>query len=81
VRICPFGVPQIQAGRTGTGNILGAAFIEPAVCQGCGTCAAECPAHAIELRHYTDTQILAKVSALLHPMSLEVIPKVSLEES
>ncbi len=78
VRICPFGVPQIQAALTGAGNIQGAAFIEPAVCQGCGTCAAECPARAIELKHYTDVQIMAKFNALLHPLppaaDCEVIP-------
>jgi heterodisulfide reductase subunit A-like polyferredoxin len=71
VRICPFGVPQIQPERVGAGNILGAAYIEPAVCQGCGTCASECPARAIELKHYTDAQILAKITALLQPALFE----------
>ena len=67
VRICPFGVPRVQANLTGVGNIMGAAHIEAAVCQGCGSCVAECPAQAIQLMHYTDTQIAAKVSALLNP--------------
>jgi heterodisulfide reductase subunit A-like polyferredoxin len=67
VRICPFGVPQIQPNLTGVGNIMGAAHIEAAVCQGCGSCVAECPAQAIQLMHYTDAQITAKVSALLNP--------------
>jgi heterodisulfide reductase subunit A-like polyferredoxin len=67
VRICPFGVPQIQANLSGVGNILGAAFIEGSVCQGCGSCAAECPAHAIQLMHYTDAQLSAKVTALVDP--------------
>jgi heterodisulfide reductase subunit A-like polyferredoxin len=67
VRICPFGVPQVKPELTGTGNLLGAAYIEPAVCQGCGLCAAECPARAIQLMHYTTPQMAAKVSALLNP--------------
>ena len=46
------------------GGIIGAAFIEPAVCHGCGSCVAECPAKAIQLMHYTDAQMLAKVDAL-----------------
>jgi heterodisulfide reductase subunit A-like polyferredoxin len=46
------------------GNILGAAQIEAAVCHGCGLCAAACPARAIQLMHYTDAQVLAKVDAL-----------------
>jgi heterodisulfide reductase subunit A-like polyferredoxin len=65
VRICPFHVPRIQANLTGVGDILGAAYIEPSVCQGCGQCAAECPARAIQLMHYTDAQMEAKVKALV----------------
>jgi len=64
VRICPFNVPKIQLNLTGVGNIIGAAYIEAAVCQGCGLCVAECPARAIQLMHYTDAQLIAKVSAL-----------------
>jgi heterodisulfide reductase subunit A-like polyferredoxin len=65
VRICPFGVPQIDASVAGAGGIYGAASIEAAVCQGCGTCASECPARAIQLKHYTDTQMSALVTALV----------------
>jgi len=65
VRICPFNVPKIQADLTGIGRIMGAAYVEAAVCQGCGLCVAECPARAIQLMHYTDNQMNAKVSALL----------------
>ncbi|HEX9618298.1 MAG TPA: FAD-dependent oxidoreductase [Anaerolineales bacterium] len=66
VRICPFGVPKIQADLFGVGGIIGAAYIEAAVCQGCGSCVAECPARAIQLHHYTDSQVMAKVEALLN---------------
>jgi heterodisulfide reductase subunit A-like polyferredoxin len=67
VRVCPFSVPQISADLAGVGNILGAAHIEPAICQGCGSCAAECPGRAIQLMHYTDAQMTAKVGALVNP--------------
>jgi heterodisulfide reductase subunit A-like polyferredoxin len=66
VRICPFGVPVIKPDLSGVGNILGAAYIEAAVCQGCGICVSECPARALQLMHYTDSQLSAKVSALVH---------------
>ena len=46
---------------------MGAAHIDAAICQGCGSCVAECPAQAIQLMHYTDQQIDAKVDALLNP--------------
>lgn len=55
VRFCPYHVPKI---------IDNVAKIEVAECQGCGTCASECPAKAIQLKHSTDAQILAKCEAL-----------------
>ena len=55
--------------------MLGAAYIEPAVCQGCGICVAECPAQAIDLMNYTGDQLQAKVIALLNPddLTLEMV--------
>jgi ferredoxin len=41
------------------------AEVQAAVCMGCGSCTAECPAKAITLRHYADHQILAAVTGLL----------------
>lgn len=75
VRVCPFDVPVIQADVLGTGDMLGAAYIEPAICQGCGICVAECPAKAIDLNHYTEDQLRSKVTALLNPegLLLEVV--------
>jgi heterodisulfide reductase subunit A-like polyferredoxin len=64
VRICPYHVPRIMADFIGAGGIVGAAYIEPAICQGCGICASECPARAINLLHYRDAQVMAKVDAL-----------------
>jgi len=57
VRSCPYSVPKI--------NAEGVSEIDEALCQGCGVCAAECPAKAIELNWYEDDQILCKVEALL----------------
>jgi len=57
VRTCPYGVPRI--------NEDGVSEIDDALCQGCGACAAECPAKAIELSWYEDQQLLSKVDALL----------------
>ncbi|MCH8120773.1 MAG: FAD-dependent oxidoreductase [Planctomycetes bacterium] len=56
VRTCPYDVPKI--------NEDGVAEIEAAMCHGCGICASECPAKAIQLMHYKDSQIIAKTKAL-----------------
>ena len=59
--MCPYDVPVI--------NEKGVAEIEAAKCQGCGICASECPAKAIQLMHYKDTQVVAKTEALLQVRS------------
>jgi heterodisulfide reductase subunit A-like polyferredoxin len=67
VRICPYDVPQIRADFSGVGEIVGAAYIEPAQCHGCGICVSECPAKAIQLLRYRDVQVEAEITALLEP--------------
>ncbi len=55
VRVCPYGVPKFVDNKI---------YIDPAACQGCGSCAAACPVKAIKVGHHTDDQILAKEMAL-----------------
>ena len=47
------------------GGIVGAAYIEPTTCRGCGSCVAECPAKAIQLAHYRDDQIMVKLETMV----------------
>ena len=56
VRTCPYGVPQI--------NRENVSEINEALCQGCGTCASECPAKVIQVSHYEDDQLSAKIKNL-----------------
>ncbi len=65
MRTCPFEIPAIQHEAIGVGGIVGAAYIEPAKCTGCGTCTSECPANAIQLRHYHDDQVMVRDQAAL----------------
>ncbi len=58
VRECVYGAPYI--------NERGKAAIEAVKCQGCGNCAAACPARAIQLATFTDTQERSLVRCLLH---------------
>jgi heterodisulfide reductase subunit A len=71
VRTCPYDAPRVVATLTGVGGIVGAAEIEAALCHGCGSCAAACPARAIQLMHYTDAQMLAKVDALFEEVVVQ----------
>lgn len=67
VHLCAYMAPKI--------GVDNRAEIQGVVCMGCGSCASECPAQAISLRHYLDTQILASVNALLEaeiPMAQSV---------
>jgi heterodisulfide reductase subunit A-like polyferredoxin len=56
VRTCPYGVPQINRDNVSE--------INEALCQGCGTCASECPAKVIQVAHFEDDQISAKIKTL-----------------
>lgn len=66
----------MDPGRKGVGGIEGVAVIEAAICQGCGSCVAECPARAIQLMNYTDAQLMTKVRALVRPR----VPLVAIDE-
>ena len=59
--ICPYTAPAVNADRK--------AEINAAKCMGCGICAAECPAQAIELTHFARIQFNAMMDDLLnnHP--------------
>ena len=56
VRTCPYHIPYI--------GDEGHAVIEAAECHGCGCCVSECPGKAIQLKHFTDEQLIAKTAAL-----------------
>lgn len=63
VRACPFGIPFI--------NAEGYSQIDPATCHGCGLCASECPAKAIQLMQFEDDRILAKIEDLFARLEAE----------
>jgi heterodisulfide reductase subunit A-like polyferredoxin len=56
VRACPYHVPEITKENVSE--------INRALCQGCGICASECPAKIIQLSHYEDDQLMAKIKAM-----------------
>ncbi len=63
VRACPFSAPSV--------NVDHKAEIAAAKCMGCGICAAECPAHAIQLRHFESEQFSLMIEELLQEPEAE----------
>lgn len=57
VHLCAYMAPHVGPNNK--------AEVQGAVCMGCGSCSAECPAKAITLRHFADAQILAAMNQLL----------------
>jgi heterodisulfide reductase subunit A len=57
LHVCPYLAPVVAEDNK--------AVVQGAVCMGCGSCAAECPARAITLRNYSETQVCAAVNGLL----------------
>ena len=57
-KVCPYGA--CVAPEKGAPMV-----INPAMCHGCGTCVADCPADAITQQHFTDEQIFAQIRAAL----------------
>ncbi|OPX39475.1 MAG: methyl-viologen-reducing hydrogenase subunit delta [Desulfobacteraceae bacterium 4484_190.1] len=59
VDVCPYNAITVDVKKKKP------AVVNIAACAGCGTCAAECPFDAITMNHFTDTQIINQVNALL----------------
>jgi heterodisulfide reductase subunit A-like polyferredoxin len=57
VRACPYHAPFV--------NVNSKAEIAAAACMGCGICASECPAQAIQLRNFESHQFECMLQALL----------------
>jgi heterodisulfide reductase subunit A len=45
--------------------------INPALCQGCGTCVAACPSQVITGAHFTVEQLIAEIDGILADVSTE----------
>jgi heterodisulfide reductase subunit A len=67
-RVCPYNAVTAADKKLGIyPNVIQAA------CAGCGTCAAECTMDAINMRHFTDTQIMAQIDSILVENNMDKI--------
>ncbi len=59
VEICEFGAPQLMGTEPNRYS-----WIDPRICQGCGSCAAQCPSGAIDAGYASDTQLESMLDAM-----------------
>ena len=62
---CPFKAIEKKEIRDRAGNLIKrVSYVNPGLCQGCGTCVALCRSNSIDLEGFTEQQIFAEVMAL-----------------
>ena len=68
-KVCPYGAitySDTDFSRRKDGSMIRhVANVNPAVCQGCGACTVACPSGAMDLKGFSNKQILAEVDACL----------------
>ncbi len=65
--VCPYNAIEREEINDRNGNLVKQlAFINPGLCQGCGTCVAVCKSKSIDIEGYTNLQMYSEVDALLN---------------
>ena len=66
-KVCPYGAITYmdkEVNDHGKREVRRLAYVNEAVCQGCGACTVACPSGAMDLKGFTNRQIMAEVDAI-----------------
>jgi heterodisulfide reductase subunit A len=63
VSACTYDAIELRQTRRGK-----KAFVNPVLCKGDGLCCSKCPTLAIQLKHFTNDEILAQIDAVAKPV-------------
>ena len=69
IAACTYGAIEFRETELGI-----KAFVNPVLCKGDGVCNAVCPTGAIQLKHFTDKELMSQIDAAIP--ELEVIKKI-----
>ncbi len=65
--VCPYNAIEKEEIKSRDGKVIKElAYVNPGLCQGCGTCVALCRSKSIDLQGYTDQQVYSEVFALFN---------------